>query len=180
MSAAKLLQISQIGHPVLRQETTLIENVRGRSVQRLIKDMMYTCADSGGVGIAAPQVYESLQMFIMSSRPLPVFPDAPVMELTAIINPEIVSSSSEQILGWEACLSIPGIRGLVSRPTSIEVRFTNNKGSVEEHLFEGFVARVFMHEYDHLIGRLITDHADQSSYKSDKEFQKMVSLLPKK
>ena len=86
--------------------------------RRLIDDMLATLLDAGGVGIAAPQVYEPVAIFIVASRPNPRYPDAPVMEPEVVINPEIVDRSDEVVKGWEGCLSIPGIRGEVSRHRS--------------------------------------------------------------
>ena len=181
MPTAKLLQISQIGHPVLREKTKLVENVRGRSIQNLINDMKYTCADANGVGLAAPQVYQPLKLFIASSRPLPpVYRNEPEIELKAFINPEIVSESDEKIPNWESCLSIPGIRGLVLRPKSIDVRYTNSEGQIEERTFEGLMARVFKHEKEHLDGVLYTDYTDPKTFMSEKEYQKMVTEMNKK
>jgi len=175
-----LLQICQLGHPILREKAKEIENVNDPAIQVLIKDMIATCQDVGGVGIAAPQVYQPLRLFIMASKPNARYPNAPHMEPTAIINPVIVSFSDEIEEGWEGCLSIPGIRGLVPRYKSITVRFNNRDGGLEERTFEGFLARIFQHEYDHIEGITFLDRANSKSLAMDKEYLKIVSAESKK
>jgi len=116
-----LLQIAQLGNPVLRQKTELVTTIEDHDSQDLIDDMLDTLADVVGLGLAAPQVYRSLRLFIMACHPTPNYPAAPEMDPMAIINPEILS-------GWEGCLSIPGLRGKVPRHRSIEVTYFKQDG----------------------------------------------------
>jgi peptide deformylase len=88
---ATLLQISQLGHPVLRKTAKEVKNVADTEIQALIDDMIATCLDVDGVGIAAPQVYRPLRLFIVASRPNARYPSAPAMEPVAMINPTILS-----------------------------------------------------------------------------------------
>ncbi len=135
---------------------------------------MATMLDADGVGIAAPQVYESLQLFIVASRPNPRYPDAPTMEPEVVINPEIVWRSDEIVKGWEGCLSIPGIRGHVPRPWRIRARYRTLDGVEVEREFEGFVARVFQHEDDHLRGIVFLDRLESNrDIICEKEFRKL-------
>ena len=90
---AKILQISQLGHPVLLNRAKSVEDISDPAVQALIDDMLVTVIDANGVGLAAPQVYESKRIIIVASRPNPRYPDAPLMEPTAMINPEILRRS---------------------------------------------------------------------------------------
>jgi peptide deformylase len=152
-----LRQIAQLGQPVLRGVAAKVADPTGPVVQALIEDMLVTVADANGVGIAAPQVFEPLSLFIVSSHPNPRYPHAPVMEPTAIINPEIIRVSEEKESGWEGCLSIPGLRGLVPRHRRIGVRYQTRTGEQREEQYEDFLARVFQHEYDHLQGVLFID-----------------------
>jgi len=175
-----LLQISQLGHPILREKAKEVENVSDPAIQALIDDMIQTCQDVDGVGIAAPQVYQPLRLFIIASKPSPRYPNAPDMEPTAIINPTIVSASDEKEKGWEGCLSIPGIRGLVPRHKSVTVSFTNRNGQQEEKTFDDFVARVFQHEYDHIDGIVFLDHTNPKDLVTEKEYQKIVRDSAKK
>jgi peptide deformylase len=172
---AKLLQIAQLGHPVLRKRADAVENIQDDSIQRLIDDLIATAVEANGVGIAAPQVYESYQIFIISSYPNPRYPNAPEMEPTAVINPEIVSHSDEVVKGWEGCLSIPGIRGLVPRYASITAKYTTRDGRREEREFIDFIARVFQHEYDHINGVVFLDRLETvRDIITEKEYQKLI------
>src|SRR3989344_4187690 len=110
-----LLQIDQLGHPVLRQKARSVENIKSKKIQQLIDDLISTVMDVDGVGIAAPQVYQSLRIFIIASHPNPRYPHAPKMKPTAIINPKILDMSKGKAKDWEGCLSIPGLRGLIPR-----------------------------------------------------------------
>ena len=112
-------QIAQLGHPVLREPAEAGRTCPPSAPLRAFaEDMMATMLDAEGVGIAAPQVYESASLFIVASRPNPRYPDAPTMEPEVVVNPEIVWRSDEVVKGWEGCLSIPGIRGHVPRPSA--------------------------------------------------------------
>lgn len=125
---AILRQIAQLGQPVLREPAGYADP-RDPRVQSLIDDMLATVAEANGVGIAAPQVYEPLSLFIVASRPNPRYPHAPLMEPTAMMNPELLWTSDQTEKGWEGCLSIPGIRGLVPRHTRIGVRYLTRAGT---------------------------------------------------
>jgi peptide deformylase len=155
-----LRQISQLGHPVLRGIAQQITDPLDPVIQALIDDMLVTVADASGVGIAAPQVYEPLRLFIISSRPNARYPQAPEMEPTAIINPEILWASDDKEKGWEGCLSIPGLRGLVPRHRRIGVRYLTRKGEVVEAEYADFLARVFQHEFDHVQGVMFVDRLE--------------------
>lgn len=173
-----LLQISQLGHPILREKSKRIENVRDPAIQALIDDMIRTCQDVDGVGIAAPQVYQPLRLFIIASKPSPRYPNAPDMEPTAIINPVVISTSDEKEADWEGCLSIPGIRGLVPRHKSVTVSYTNRDGEQVEKTFTDFIARIFQHEYDHIEGIVFLDRADSRTLVMEKEYQKILRAMP--
>jgi len=171
-----LRQIAQIGHPVLRWETRIIENLADPAVQGLIDDMLATMIEANGVGIAAPQVYEPLRLFIVASRPNPHYPSAPDMEPTAMLNPELLWRSDETEKGWEGCLSVPGIRGPVPRNTHIGVRYLTRNGTVQEAELAGFIARVFQHEFDHISGLVFLDRVeDTRELASEREYMRIVS-----
>lgn len=157
-----LRQIAQLGQPVLRGVAGKITDPADPAVQALIDDMLVTVADADGVGIAAPQVYEPLSLFIVASRPNPRYPDAPEMEPTAMINPEIIWVSDEKEKGWEGCLSIPGLRGPVPRHRRIGVRYLTRKGEVREEEYADFLARVFQHEFDHVRGVVFVDRVEST------------------
>jgi len=151
------LPIAQLGNPILRQKAQPVDNIQDQRIQNLIDALMVTATASNGVGIAAPQVSQSARIFIVASRPNPRYPNAPLMEPTAMINPQIIAHSTEIVNGWEGCLSIPGIRGLVPRYQAIEVEYTTRDGKQNRQELTDFVARIFQHEYDHLDGIVFLD-----------------------
>ena len=172
-----LRQIAQLGQPVLRQQTRWIEYPADPAVQSLIDDMLATVAEANGVGIAATQVFEPLRLFIVASHPNPRYPRAPVMEPTPMLNPEIVWQSDELEKGWEGCLSVPGIRGLVPRSTRIGVRWLDRNGLQREEELGGFVARIFLHEFDHISSLVFLDRVeDIRELITEKEYLRIVAL----
>ncbi|GAL27686.1 peptide deformylase [Vibrio variabilis] len=154
--------IAQLGHPVLRQQAKPVEDILSPKCQSLISQMIDTVAQANGVGIAAPQVYQSLRIFIMSSKPNARYPNAPSMPITAMINPEIVDASTEMEKGWEGCLSVPSMRGFVPRHQQISVRYYDQQAVLQQTTFEGFLARVFQHELDHLDGITFVDRLESN------------------
>jgi len=157
-----LRQIAQLGQPVLRQPADPIADPLDPLVQAVIDDMLVTVADANGVGIAAPQVFEPLALFIVASHPNPRYPLAPQMEPTAMINPELVWVSDDQEAGWEGCLSVPGLRGLVPRHRRIGVRYLTRTGQLREEEYGDFLARVFQHEFDHIRGTVFIDRVEST------------------
>lgn len=171
-----LLQVAQLGHPSLRQKAKPVKNIQDPKIQILIDNLIATAMDVNGVGIAAPQVYESVRIFIVASHPNPRYPHAPHMEPTAIINPKIVSRSTKKAKDWEGCLSIPGIRGLIPRHTEVTVAYTDRLGKKHKQVFVDFIARIIQHENDHLDGILFLDRVESNKELiSDKEYQKIIS-----
>lgn len=171
-----LRQIAQLGNPVLREPVRPVTDPRDPAIHALIDDMLATVADVDGVGIAAPQVYEPLALFIVASRPNPRYPHAPEMKPTAMLNPELLWASNETEPGWEGCLSIPGIRGLVRRHRRVRVRYLTRSGDIREEEYEGFLARVFQHEFDHINGLVFLDRVvDSRQLATEKEYLRIVS-----
>jgi len=154
--------IAQLGHAVLRKTAVEVDDILGDDCQQLIKQMMHTVAHAGGVGIAAPQIHHSVRIFIMCSKPNARYPDAPLMEPTAIINPEIVAYSAEKVKDWEGCLSVPSIRGLVPRHSKITVRYRDQQAQLQQQELTDFIARIFQHELDHLNGLTFIDQVEST------------------
>ncbi len=170
-----VLEIIQLGHPLLRSHAQVVDNIQNQSIQNLIDDLITTVGQASGVGIAAPQVAESHRLFIIASRPNPRYPTAPTMEPTAMINPKILAHSNEVEKGWEGCLSIPGIRGWVPRYQAIEVEYTDRNGKLRKQELTDFVARIFLHEYDHLDGIVFLDRLESTQdIITEQEYQKRV------
>ncbi|MGB3299107.1 MAG: peptide deformylase [Phormidesmis sp.] len=159
---AKVLEVAELGNPVLRSPTTPIENIQDLAVQQLIDDLLKTVKKGNGLGIAAPQVSSSLQLFIVASRPNLRYLNAPTMEPTAMINPQILAYSDEMVKDWEGCLSVPGIRGLVERSREIEILYCDRHGEQHTQTFTDFVARIIQHEYDHIKGKVFLDRVEST------------------
>lgn len=165
--------VIELGDGRLRSHAHPIRHIEEPQLQRLIDDLLVTAAAKNGVGIAAPQVAQGLQLFIVASRPNPRYPDAPSMEPTAMINPQILSHSDDRVKGWEGCLSVPGQRGLVPRYREIEIMYQDRHGQEHQQHLQDFVARIFQHEYDHLQGKLFLDRVEHpGDILSEVEYQK--------
>lgn len=173
---AKLRQIAQLGALVLRRQAEDITEFDSETTRSIISDMLATLAESNGVGIAAPQIYESCRIMIVASRPTPRYPYAPEMEPTVMVNPSWSALSEITEKDWEGCLSIPGIRALVPRYKSIEAKYTSPSGDTVKQRFDDFIARVFQHEYDHLNGLVYLDRVENNrDIISEKEFNKLIA-----
>lgn len=172
----EILAISELGNPVLRYYANPVNNVRQERIQNLIDNLIITTSQANGVGIAAPQVGVSDRLFIIASRPTLRYPNAPMMEPTAMINPKIINHSHETIKDWEGCLSVPGIRGLVPRYQAIEIEYTNREGELCYQKLTDFVARIFQHEYDHLNGIIFVDRVESTQdLVTEAEYQKRIT-----
>ncbi|APW58960.1 peptide deformylase [Paludisphaera borealis] len=170
---AVLRQIAHLGNPILRAPATSVPFPLTDEVRGLIDDMLETLRDADGVGLAAPQVYQPLQIMIVASRPNPRYPDAVEMEPIVVVNPEIVERSTERVKGWEGCLSIPGLRGEVARHKRIVARYQDVRGDHVVREFHDFVARIFQHEDDHLRGIVFLDRLEAGDQlATEREYQK--------
>jgi peptide deformylase len=148
-----ILKVARMGHPVLRQTARSINpsDLKDPMMQRLINDMIDTMHEYHGVGLAAPQIHEDLRLFVA------LLDSDPDSEAFVVVNPAIVPLSENKAEGWEGCLSIPDIRGMVPRYTEILVRALDRTGKKMELTLKGFPARVAQHETDHLDGVLFFD-----------------------
>ena len=171
----ELAPIIKLGNPILRQKAVAVENIQNQEIQNLIDELITSVAQANGVGIAAPQIAASYRLFIVASRPNARYPHAPEMPPTAMINPQIIAHSSEMVKGWEGCLSVPGIRGLVPRYQKIETEYTDRNGNLQKQELTDFIARIFQHEYDHLEGLVFLDRVENNhDLISEEEYQKSV------
>jgi peptide deformylase len=159
-----ILKVAHMGHPVLRAKARPIApaDIKHPALQNLIDDMLDTMAEYHGVGLAAPQIHESLRLFVgilQSTRADEGKDgkDAPDPEPIAVINPEITPVGSEVVEDWEGCLSIPDIRGRVPRAREIRLRGFSRDGSRLDMALKDFPARVAQHETDHVDGVLFFD-----------------------
>jgi len=171
-------EIAQLGAEVLRLKAKPVRAIQTLEIQQVIADLFATLASTNGVGLAAPQIYESYQMLIVASRPSERYPYAPLMQSTLMINPSFDACGELMEKDWEGCLSIPGIRAQVPRYTQIKVSYTGIDGAVIEQILDGFVARVFQHEYDHLEGLVYLDRVETNrDIISESEFLTQVTSL---
>jgi len=171
-------KIAQLGAEVLRLKAQPVIAIQAPKIQQVITDLFATLANTNGVGLAAPQISESYRMLIIASRPSERYPYAPLMQPTLMINPSFEMLSELMDKDWEGCLSIPGIRAQVPRYTQIKVSYTSVEGRDVEQVLDGFVARVFQHEYDHLEGLVYLDRVETNrDIISESEFLMRVARL---
>ena len=145
-----LSEILTQGDPVLTKTCRPVEKF-DRKLHDLLDDLKETLSDSGGVGLAAPQIGILRRVVVVEDR------DGHMLEL---VNPVIVSQEGEQN-GWEGCLSVPGKYGMVQRPSLVTVRAQDRDGNFFEASGEDLVARCFCHELEHLDGHLFVEHTDR-------------------
>src|SRR5512147_2634221 len=160
-----ILKVALMGHPVLRAKALPVSpgQITSAPIQHLIDDMFETMREYAGIGLAAPQVHEGLRVFVAGVRALA---DGEVIEglhsdedmpFITMINPEVTLLTEPEFEGWEGCLSIPDIRGLVPRAAKIQVRAYDRTGARVTFAASGLPARVIQHETDHLDGVLFFD-----------------------
>ena len=153
-----ILKIARMGHPVLRQRAQDVADPTAPEIQRLIRDMIETMEDADGAGLAAPQVHVPLRLVIFHVPPDRAEEEGgeepQAVPLTVLINPVLEPLTEEQELGWEGCLSVPGLVGAVPRYTRLRYRALTPDGGVLDRTADGFHARVVQHECDHLDGVL--------------------------
>lgn len=144
----------KMGDPRLLQPAAPVTAFGTPELEALIADMFDTMAVSGGVGLAAPQIGVGLQVVIFGFERSERYPDAPPVPRTILLNPEITPLDDATEEGWEGCLSVPGLRGMVPRSVRIRYRGFDPQGKAIDRTAEGFHARVVQHECDHLLGVL--------------------------
>jgi peptide deformylase len=158
-----ILKVARMGHPVLRRRTRALDksDLKNPMLQKFFDDMIDTMHEYHGVGLAGPQVHEGLRVFVAM---LDEEPDEK-SEATVVINPEITANADSIEEGWEGCLSIPDIRGMVPRHTDITLKALDRTGRSFELRLKGFPARVAQHETDHLDGVLFVERLDPETRK---------------
>lgn len=151
-----ILKIARMGHPVLLQRCAPVSDPGAPEIRRLVADMIETMLDAPGVGLAAPQVYQPLRLFVfrVPGGRASEDPDDVAVDNSVLINPELELLGEERVLGWEGCLSIPGLRAGVPRAKRVRYRGVDCDGNVISREVSGFHARIVQHEYDHLDGIL--------------------------
>jgi len=174
-----------MGEPVLRRvaRPLSVEELKSPAIQTLIDDMIDTMHDADGAGLAAPQIYESIQLCVIEISKNPRYPDALEIPLTVLVNPivtpEVESpldalAPQDTVTMFEGCLSVTGLRGQVTRPRRVRVRALDRHGKKLDFVWEGVRASVVQHETDHLNGILYVDRADTKSLAFLREYERYV------
>jgi peptide deformylase len=147
-------QIVRLGHPALRvpAQPLALAQIESAGIQLLIDDMIVAMREAHGVGLAAPQVGEEVQLFVCDPAG-----GADPGAVRVVINPMLTPQSGELVYDWEGCLSIPGLRGLVPRHPAVRVQGLDRTGKPVDAVIEGFEARIVQHEHDHLNGVVFLD-----------------------
>lgn len=158
-------EILKMGDPRLLRVAKAVPSdwFGGEKLRALLQDMFETMEAAGGVGLAAPQIGFDLQLVVFGFKHSERYPDAPPVPRTVLLNPVITPLSDEREEGWEGCLSVPGLRGLVPRHKFIHYSGLDPDGQPIERDAAGFHARVVQHECDHLLGRLYPSRIEDFS-----------------
>ncbi|GMV51131.1 peptide deformylase [Nitrospirales bacterium NOB] len=170
-----ILKITKLGNPILRQQSSPVNpsEIKKPAFQQLIDDMFETMYDEPGIGLAAPQVGRSIQLVVMDCPGEGGFPQ------TVLINPTIVFYGPTQVENWEGCLSVDGLRGKVTRPSTVRVTGLDRHGNQLDFEAGGLYAVCIQHELDHLIGKVFLDRmSDFSTLTQMEEFQKYWQKEP--
>jgi peptide deformylase len=185
MPGVAIRKIAQMGEPVLRRvaRPLSVEELKSPAIQSLITDMIDTMHDADGAGLAAPQVYESVQLCVIEIAKNPRYPDALEIPLTVLVNPIVTPdvkspldalATEDSIAMFEGCLSVTGVRGQVVRPRRVRVQALDRDGNPLDFVWEGVRASVVQHETDHLKGVLYVDRADSKSLMFLREYERYV------
>jgi peptide deformylase len=156
------------------------EEILSPEIQNLVQDMVDTMHDASGIGLAAPQIYESLAIAVLEFQADNArYPDMGEQSLLVLFNPKITVLDETEQSFWEGCLSVPDIRGLVHRPRKIAVDYLDLEAKPKRIEAEGFLATVFQHELDHLFGRLYIDLVrDTKNIAFLEEFRRFKAVKP--
>ena len=147
-------EILKMGDPRLLEKSKSIKDLNAIDLDQLIQDMIDTMEANDGAGLAAPQIGINIQLVIFGFKKNDRYPDAEEVPFTVLINPKITPIGDEIEDGWEGCLSVPGLRGVVPRYKKISYQGIDQYGKKIERNVDGFHARVVQHECDHLFGIL--------------------------
>ena len=164
-----ILKIAKMGHPILRKQSSSLSNeeIHSSEIQKIIDNMLETVVDADGAGLAAPQIHESKKIVVLQLQD----------EFEVWINPKLTPLTDECIVSFEGCLSIPGLRGAVARPSSVHVQALDRNANPIDMTLEGFPAVVAQHECDHLNGILYIDRAITQTLSFIEEYRKYTDFL---
>lgn len=170
-----ILKVARLGNPVLRKVCSKVDEKEITTVdfQRFVDDMIETMREYAGIGLAAPQVHRPIRVSVIDipedSRHFP----EELAGVRVFINPEISVVGSGKSTYWEGCLSVPGMRGLVERPSKVKVKYLDRNGKPQELMADNFFSTVLQHEFDHLDGKLYVDRlVDMTKFVFEEEFDR--------
>lgn len=158
-----VINVIKMGEPCLASKAKPVIDFESDELQTNVANMIDTMRSYHGVGLAAPQIALSKQIIVLEVADNVRYPQAQAIELDILINPEILELSEQQEAGWEGCLSLPGMRGRVTRSVSITYQALNLAGEPVKKTVSGFHARIIQHEIDHLNGILYPQRLDNLS-----------------
>ena len=170
--------VLRLGDPRLRQVAEPVEGFATAELFALSEDLRDTMRACDGAGLAAPQIGIPLRVVLFGISHNPRYPEAPPIPETLLINPTITPQGPECTSGWEGCLSVPGLRGLVPRPQRVRYTGFDVRGEPIDRCVEGFHARVVQHECDHLDGVLFPDRIEDHRAFGFTEELERAGLLP--
>lgn len=169
-----ILKVARLGHPVLRQVARELtpQEIASPQMQRLVDDMRETMEEYGGVGLAAPQVHAPVQLALIEFDPEgDRYGADETQPCLVLFNPKVMVLDATRAGFWEGCLSVPGLRGFVERPSKVQVDYLDERGQPSSLVAEGFLATVMQHELDHLDGVLYVDKiSDPTKFAFIEEF----------
>jgi peptide deformylase len=168
-----LLKIAQIGAPVLRERARELtrDELATTELQQFIDDLVETMRDAQGAGLAAIQVHRPIRVVAIEVGDNPRYPYKPKVPLTILVNPLLTPLSEERFDNYEGCLSVPDLRGVVSRFAELRVQAWDRHGNPIDHVTKGITAGTYQHEVDHLDGKLFVDRVtDPTTFCTWKEF----------
>ena len=168
-------KIAQIGHPVLRTPARPLgrEELLSPRTQEFIDDLIATMRDADGAGLAAPQIYEPVQLCAIEVGNNPRYPYKPKIPLTVLVNPVLTPTTAETFSNFEGCLSVPNLRGRVDRALGVRVQAWDRHGQELDFVARGISAGTFQHEVDHLNATLFVDRVrDPRSLCTWQEFER--------
>jgi peptide deformylase len=168
-------EIVEVGDPVLREPAREVglEELRSPDVQALIDDLIATRRAANGAGLAAVQVGEPLRIAVAENDGAnPRYPYKPPIPLTVLVNPVLEPAGDETVVINEGCLSVPDLRGDLTRHVSVRARYLDRDGNEHDELVHGLTAGTFQHEVDHLDGVLFVDRADPRSFATWEQFER--------
>jgi len=166
-------EIVTVGDPVLRERAAEVSDVSAPAVQALIDDLIDTVRAADGAGLAANQIGVLQRVAVVEVRPgNPRYPYKPPVPLTVMVNPVLEPVDGETVEINEGCLSVPDLRGTLSRHVSVRVRYLDRDGVAQEEIRRGLTAGTFQHEVEHLDGVLFLDRADPRTFSTWAQFDR--------